>query len=229
MRRELAAFFTNPAAYIVTVIFLVASGIFFFSTFFINGRADLRNFFSLLPIMLSLFVPALTMRLFSEELRSGSFETLMTLPVTSAQVILGKIFGGIFDKRGNARADSLLRRHGVRFRQSRFRPDNRRIFRRVFFVRALFRNRNFFQRAHKKSNHSIFHRARVEFRANPFRNGFDIFARAARAIFFMAFRHHALPANFSRHRRHARHNLFRFAFRDFPFAHATKNFCEKKS
>ncbi len=90
MRRELAAFFTNPAAYIVTVIFLVASGIFFFSTFFINGRADLRNFFSLLPIMLSLFVPALTMRLFSEELRSGSFETLMTLPVTSAQVILGK-------------------------------------------------------------------------------------------------------------------------------------------
>ncbi len=90
MRRELAAFFTNPAAYIVTVIFLVASGIFFFSTFFINGRADLRNFFSLLPIMLSLFVPALTMRLFSEELRSGSFETLMTLPVTPAQVILGK-------------------------------------------------------------------------------------------------------------------------------------------
>ncbi len=90
MRRELAAFFTNPAAYIVTVIFLVASGIFFFSTFFINGRADLRNFFSLLPIMLSLFVPALTMRLFSEELRSGSFETLMTLPITPAQVILGK-------------------------------------------------------------------------------------------------------------------------------------------
>lgn len=90
MRRELAAFFTNPAAYIVTVIFLVATGIFFFSTFFINGRADLRNFFGLLPIMLSLFVPALTMRLFSEELRSGSFETLMTLPVTSAQVILGK-------------------------------------------------------------------------------------------------------------------------------------------
>lgn len=90
MRRELAAFFTNPAAYIVTAIFLVATGIFFFSTFFINGRADLRNFFGLLPIMLSLFVPALTMRLFSEELRSGSIETLMTLPVTSAQVVLGK-------------------------------------------------------------------------------------------------------------------------------------------
>ena len=90
MRRELCAYFTNPAAYIVTGLFLVFSGILFFSTFFLNGRADLRNFFSLLPMLLSLFVPALTMRLFSEELRSGSFETLMTLPVTEAQVVLGK-------------------------------------------------------------------------------------------------------------------------------------------
>ena len=90
MKRELGAYFTNPAAYIVTGLFLLLSGILFFSTFFLNGRAELRNFFSLLPLLLSLFVPALTMRLFSEELRSGSFETLMTLPVTEAQVVLGK-------------------------------------------------------------------------------------------------------------------------------------------
>ena len=90
MRRELGAYFTNPAAYIVGGLFLIFSGILFFSTFFLNGRAELRNFFSLLPILLSLFVPALTMRLFSEELRSGSFETLMTLPVTEAQVVIGK-------------------------------------------------------------------------------------------------------------------------------------------
>ena len=90
MRRELAAYFTNPAAYIVSGLFLIFSGILFFSTFFLNGRAELRNFFSLLPLLLSLFVPALTMRLFSEELRSGSFETLMTLPVTEAQVVVGK-------------------------------------------------------------------------------------------------------------------------------------------
>lgn len=89
-RRELCAYFTNPAAYIVTGLFLIFSGILFFSTFFLNGRADLRNFFGLLPILLSLFIPALTMRLFSEELRSGSFETLMTLPVTEAQVTIGK-------------------------------------------------------------------------------------------------------------------------------------------
>ena len=90
MKRELGAYFSNPAAYIVTGLFLIFSGILFFSTFFLNGRAELRNFFSLLPLLLSLFVPALTMRLFSEELRSGSFETLMTLPVTEAQVVLGK-------------------------------------------------------------------------------------------------------------------------------------------
>ncbi len=90
MKRELAAYFTNPAAYIVSGLFLIFSGVLFFSTFFLNGRAELRGFFSLLPILLSLFAPALTMRLFSEELRSGSFETLMTLPVTEAQVVIGK-------------------------------------------------------------------------------------------------------------------------------------------
>ncbi len=90
MRRELSAYFTNPAAYIVTGLYLLLSGILFFSTFFLNGRAELRNYFSIMPLLLSLFVPALTMRLFSEELRSGSFETLFTLPVTEAQIVIGK-------------------------------------------------------------------------------------------------------------------------------------------
>lgn len=89
-RRELAAYWTSPAAYIVTGLFLIFSGVLFFSAFFLNGRAELRNFFNLLPILLALFTPALTMRLFSEEIRSGSFETLMTLPVRVSQVVLGK-------------------------------------------------------------------------------------------------------------------------------------------
>ena len=84
MRRELCAYFTNPAAYIVTGLFLILSGILFFSTFFLNGRAELRNYFSILPLLLSLFVPALTMRLFSEELRSGSFETLSIQPTAKS-------------------------------------------------------------------------------------------------------------------------------------------------
>lgn len=90
MKRELKSYFTGPIAYIVTGLFLIISGILFFSTFFLQNRAELRGFFGVLPILLSFFIPALTMRLFSEEKRSGSFETLMTLPVTEADVVLGK-------------------------------------------------------------------------------------------------------------------------------------------
>jgi ABC-2 type transport system permease protein len=62
----------------------------FFTTFFLQNRANMRNFFSLLPILFSFFIPALTMRLYSEEKKSGSIETLMTLPVTELQVVTGK-------------------------------------------------------------------------------------------------------------------------------------------
>ena len=90
MRRELAAYFASPIAYIVSGLFLVFSGILFFNTFFLANRAELRNFFSLLPITLSFFVPALTMRMIAEEKRVGSLETLLTLPVTAVNVVLGK-------------------------------------------------------------------------------------------------------------------------------------------
>ena len=90
MKRELRAYFTSPVAYIVSALFLIVSGIFFFSRFFLMQRAELRSFFSLLPVFLSLFVPALTMRLFAEERRVGSIETLMTLPVTELDVVIGK-------------------------------------------------------------------------------------------------------------------------------------------
>jgi len=90
MRRELAAFFSGPVAYIVTGLFLAFSGFLFFSTFFLVNRAELRNFFSVLPILFAFFIPAITMRLFSEESRSGSLETLMTLPVSDADAVIGK-------------------------------------------------------------------------------------------------------------------------------------------
>lgn len=90
LKRELAAYFASPVAYIVTGLFLIVSGVFFFMTFFLANRAELRNFFSLLPITLSFFIPALTMRMLAEEKRSGSIETLLTLPVTAFDVTLGK-------------------------------------------------------------------------------------------------------------------------------------------
>jgi len=89
-KREFRAYFVSPIAYIVIAIFLVLTGWFFFSTFFLYNQAELRGFFSLLPIILSFIIPALTMRLFSEEFNVGSYEILVTLPVTHRDIIVGK-------------------------------------------------------------------------------------------------------------------------------------------
>ncbi len=94
-KREFKSFFLSPIAYIVIAIFLVVTGWFFFSGFFLNGRADLRSFFSMLPIVLCFVVPSITMRLFAEELRSGSYELLTTLPVTMGEVLIGKYLAAL--------------------------------------------------------------------------------------------------------------------------------------
>ncbi len=73
IKKELKSYFVSPIAYIVIVIFLIVTGWFFFSSFFLLARADLRNFFSLLPITLVFFVPAITMRTYAEEFGSGSY------------------------------------------------------------------------------------------------------------------------------------------------------------
>ena len=89
--RELSACFASPVMYIVGALFLLFSGFLFFSSFFLYNRAEMRGFFSQLPVLLSFFVPALTMRLFADEFRSTSYETLATLPVTPAEIALGKL------------------------------------------------------------------------------------------------------------------------------------------
>ena len=94
VKRELSAYFSSPMAYIVGALFLIALNVFFFSTFFLANRAELRNFFSILPVLLSFFVPAITMRLFAEEKRIGSFETLLTLPVTPLEIVSAKFIAG---------------------------------------------------------------------------------------------------------------------------------------
>jgi ABC-2 type transport system permease protein len=91
MKKELMSYFTTPIAYIVITFFLVITGWFFFSTFFLYGQAELRGFFQLLPIVFSFVIPAITMRLFSEEKQSGSFEILMTLPVLTVDAVIGKV------------------------------------------------------------------------------------------------------------------------------------------
>ncbi len=94
-RKEFKGYFVSPIAYIVITIFLVLSGWFFFSTFFLYSQAELRNFFTLLPVIFSFIIPAITMRLFSEELNTGSYELLLTMPVTSLDIILGKFLAAL--------------------------------------------------------------------------------------------------------------------------------------
>ncbi len=94
-KREFKTFFTSPGAYIIISLFLLIIGWFFFSTFFLAGRADMRNFFDLLPIIFAFSIPAVAMRLFSEEYKSGSFEILKTLPVTDLDIIIGKYLASL--------------------------------------------------------------------------------------------------------------------------------------
>lgn len=89
-KRELKAFYSSPAAYIVSGLYLLATGLFFFKDFYLYNRAELRMCFGMMPVILSFVIPALTMRVFSEERRSGSIETLMTLPVNETSVVWGK-------------------------------------------------------------------------------------------------------------------------------------------
>ena len=88
--KEFKDYFISPIAYIVISLFLIVTGWFFFSTFFIYGRADLRDFFALLPITFSFFIPAVTMRMFAEEKNVGSYESLLTMPVSFSHIALGK-------------------------------------------------------------------------------------------------------------------------------------------
>jgi ABC-2 type transport system permease protein len=91
-KRELFSYFDTPMAYIFLILFLLLSNAltFFMGGFFASGQADLRSFFAFHPWLYLVFIPALTMRLWSEERKSGSIELLMTLPITAFQATLGK-------------------------------------------------------------------------------------------------------------------------------------------
>lgn len=91
-KRELFGYFATPIAYVFIVIFLFLSGIFTFylGNFFERGQADLLPFFSFHPWLYLFLIPALAMRLWAEERKSGTIELLLTLPVTMAQAVLGK-------------------------------------------------------------------------------------------------------------------------------------------
>jgi len=91
-KRELTGYFASPVAFVFIVIFLMLSGFFSFmvSSFFERGQASLESFFAWHPWLYLFLVPAVGMRMWSEERRLGTLELLLTMPVTPWQAILGK-------------------------------------------------------------------------------------------------------------------------------------------
>ncbi len=91
-KREFTSYFATPVAYVFIVIFLVMTGIFAFylGNFFERGQADLYPFFLYHPWLYLFLIPALSMRLWSEERKSGTIELLVTLPISITESVLGK-------------------------------------------------------------------------------------------------------------------------------------------
>jgi len=91
-RREFRGYFATPVAYVFIVIFLVLTGVFTFNigAFYERGQADLQPFFQFHPWLYMLLIPAISMRLWSEERKSGTIELLMTLPVPLVSAVVGK-------------------------------------------------------------------------------------------------------------------------------------------
>jgi ABC-2 type transport system permease protein len=95
--KELRSYFNSTIAYIFMVVFLVLTSLLFFELqkFFVVGQATLRDFFGLVPIVMLFFVPAISMRMWAEERKLGTLETLMTLPLRDWEVVLGKFFASL--------------------------------------------------------------------------------------------------------------------------------------
>ena len=91
-KRELEAYFLTPVAYVFIVIFLILNGLctFYLGNFYERGQADLEPFFELHPWLYMLLIPAVSMRLWSEERRSGTIELLLTLPMSTTSAVIGK-------------------------------------------------------------------------------------------------------------------------------------------
>jgi ABC-2 type transport system permease protein len=89
-QKELRSYFNSPVAYIVIVVFLVILGWFFVSGIFVANISSLRTVFETTPFLLLFFAPAITMRLISEEKKSGTLELLLTKPVKEYEIIVGK-------------------------------------------------------------------------------------------------------------------------------------------
>jgi ABC-2 type transport system permease protein len=94
-RREMFAYFYSPMAYIVIAVFLMFTGWFFTSQVFLANDSSLRTVFTTIPFIFIFFAPAITMRLLTDERKSGTIELLVTMPLTDLDIVLGKYFASL--------------------------------------------------------------------------------------------------------------------------------------
>jgi ABC-2 type transport system permease protein len=90
IRRELGAYFDSAIAYVFAAVFLLLAHGIFMNGFFLGGALDLDAYFRVLPFLLVLFVPAITMRAWAEERAQGTLELALTMPLRTGQLVLGK-------------------------------------------------------------------------------------------------------------------------------------------
>ncbi|MDO8610482.1 MAG: ABC transporter permease subunit [bacterium] len=89
-KKEINYYLNNPIGYIIVILFAVFANFLFIKDIFVVGSASMKPFFGLLPWLFLIFIPALTMRIFSEEKRTNTIEILLTLPISETQIVLSK-------------------------------------------------------------------------------------------------------------------------------------------
>lgn len=94
-RRELGAYFNSAIAYIFMIVFVLFANGVFMMQFFTIGKADMRPFFSSLPYVLNIFIPAVAMRLWAEDRRGNTYELLLTFPMKPHELVLGKYLASL--------------------------------------------------------------------------------------------------------------------------------------
>jgi len=92
IKKELGHYFNTPLGYIITILFAIFANFFFVKDIFVVNSASLKPLFLLLPWFLLIFIPALSMRSFSEEKKNNTIEVLLTLPYSETQIVLAKFF-----------------------------------------------------------------------------------------------------------------------------------------
>lgn len=94
-KREMKSYFNSAIAYIIITVFLLITGWFFATPLFVVNEASMRNMMGVVPLIFVFFIPAITMRLLSEEQKVGTIELILTMPIRESELILGKFFASL--------------------------------------------------------------------------------------------------------------------------------------